>query len=235
MMKESIRRIIKESLDKEMITVGDIFSVDGDVRSKIKTLILVTNIIQDGEPRILSSETMWGRRNYQSQGYSLKYMVSEDNGETWKYEAGEGHYIDTGWIDELVKDGHWRLLQKGGNEVSDFFDSLNESDDLEWAQDVVDTDPHYRPDGKKPFIGDKVRILCKNCEWMVGYETCFQNPFDIVGTVTEIHKAWINIETFCETDFDGKISLLVPFAYGPYIRQLADMDAFGIKILPYVD
>ena len=231
----NIRKIIKESLNKEMITVGDIFSVDGDDRPKIKPLIMVTDIIQDSEPGIRSSETMWGRRQYESQGYSLKYMVSEDNGETWAYEDGVGHYIDTGWIDELVKDGHWRLLQKGISEISDFFDSLNESDDLGWAQDVVDSDPYYRPDGNKPNIGDKVRILCKNCEWMAGYETCFQNPFDIVGTVIDVHKTWINIETFCETDFKDEISLLVPFAYGPYIRQSADMDAHGIKILPYVE
>jgi hypothetical protein len=131
-VRSIIRKILLESIESQKIEVGDIFSTaERDVENK--PLIMITDIIQDGKPGIKNAQTRWGTKQYESDGYSLNYKVSLDNGETWKYEDGEGHYVDTGWIGELVKMGHWSLLQKNIN----FFDGLNESEKNEENYDCV--------------------------------------------------------------------------------------------------
>ena len=83
-----------ESIESQKIEVGDIFSTAGlerDVENKI--LIMVANIICDGEPGSKVVNSSWGTRHYNSDGCSLNYKVSLDNGETWNYEDGEGTTI----------------------------------------------------------------------------------------------------------------------------------------------
>ena len=104
---------------------------------------MVTDIICDGEPGRKVVNSSWGTKEFNSNGCSLKYKVSLDNGENWNYEDYED-YVDTGWIGELIKMGHWSLLQKNIN----FFDSLNESE-YDWVP-------------KQSEIGLKVRVNNKN-------------------------------------------------------------------------
>ena len=124
-----------ESIESQKIEVGDIFSTT-ERGVENKPLIMVANIICDGEPGSKVVNSSWGTRHYNSDGCSLNYKVSLDNGETWNYEDGEGHYVDTGWIGELVKMGRWSLLQKNIN----FFDGLNESEKNEENYDCVGID-----------------------------------------------------------------------------------------------
>lgn len=130
-----------ESIEPNKIEVGDIFSTFGIPPSgredTDKTLIMVANIICDGEPGRKVVNSSWGTRHYNSDGCSLNYTVSLDNGDTWNYEDGEGHYVDTGWIGELVKMGHWVLEHKNVELDSDFFDSLNESEKNQGNYDCV--------------------------------------------------------------------------------------------------
>lgn len=182
-----------ESIEPNKIEVGDIFSTT-ERGTEDKILIMVTNIIQDGKPGIKSVQTRWGTKQYESNGYSLNYKISLDNGETWKYEDGEGHYVDTGWIGELIKMGHWSLEQKNMDLGGDFFDSLTESeeDEFGWVDDIVNQpqikvgDVYYIVDGvfgtdvyPMDYKPEKVRYLFhvtkvfeKNGDFYLEYEYC---------------------------------------------------------------
>lgn len=158
-----------ESIESQKIEVGDIFSTAGlerDVENKI--LIMVANIICDGEPGSKVVNSSWGTRHYNSDGCSLNYKVSLDNGETWNYEDGEGHYVDIGWIGELVKMGHWSLLQKNIN----FFDSLTESEEnYEWLEDLGSEtfqNVLIKNNPRIPHLSDDIDIIMFNPSVAVG-------------------------------------------------------------------
>jgi len=164
-----------ESIEPQKIEVGDIFFV-----TETNSLIMITDIIHDGKPMTKSAQTMWGTKQYESEGYSLKYKVSLDNGKTWGYEHvgeenhdGEGHYVDTGWIGELIKMGHWSLLQKNIN----FFDSLNESEEnYDWLPNQSEIGLKVKVNNKTFFIKNPIHQQDNGMftQIIYGWDDCYE-------------------------------------------------------------
>jgi hypothetical protein len=210
-VRSIIRKILLESVEPQKIEVGDIFFI-----TETNNLIMVTNIIQDGKPGIKSVQTMWGTKQYESEGYSLKYKVSLNNGKTWAYEDvgeenhdGEGHYVDTGWIGELVKMGYWSLLQKNIN----FFDSLTESEEeFDWLPTQNEIGLKVRVDGKPFYIEnyyhqqDEGMFTSKVGGWSDCYEIIDEKVFNnidcyIVKFNDHYPKVYFRKQDFVEKDF----------------------------------
>lgn len=197
-----------ESIESQKIEVGDIFSTaERDVENK--PLIMITDIIQDGKPGIKNAQTGWGTKQYESDGYSLNYKVSLDNGETWKYEDGEGHYVDTGWIGELVKMGHWSLLQKNIN----FFDGLNESE-YDWVPKQSEIGLKVRVNNKNFFIKNPIhqqdngmftQIIhgWNGCYEIIGEEILKGVDCYVIDLNETYHEVYFRKKDFLEKDFCG--------------------------------
>ena len=203
-----------ESIEPNKIEVGDIFSTaERDVENK--PLIMITDIIQDGKPGIKNAQTRWGTKQYESDGYSLNYKVSLDNGKTWKYEDGEGHYVDTGWIGELIKMGHWSLEQKNMDLGGDFFDSLTESeeDEFEWLPDQGEIGLKVRVNEKPFHIKNPVHrqdegIFKSRCSWSGCYEIVGEEIFTgidcyIIKLDDHYSEVYFPKKAFLEKDFCG--------------------------------
>ena len=199
-----------ESIESQKIEVGDIFSTT-ERGVENKPLIMVANIICDGEPGSKVVNSSWGTRHYNSDGCSLNYKVSLDNGETWNYEDGEGHYVDTGWIGELVKMGRWSLLQKNIN----FFDGLTESEDeFEWVPDQGEIGLKARVNGKNFFIKNPIyqqdngmftKIIhgWNGCYEIIGEEIFTGVDCYIVELSVDYPEVYFPKKVFLEKDFCG--------------------------------
>lgn len=202
-----------ESVEPQKIEVDDIFFV-----TETNSLIMITDIIHDGKPMTKSAQTMWGTKQYESEGYSLKYKVSLDNGKTWGYEDvgeenhdGEGHYVDTGWIGELIKMGYWSLLQKNIN----FFDSLNESeDDFNWLPNQSEIGLKVRVNNKNFFIKNPIhrqdngmftQIICgwNGCYEIIGEEILKGVDCYVIELDETYHEVYFRKKDFLEKDFCG--------------------------------
>jgi hypothetical protein len=211
-VRSIIKKILLESIEPNKIEVGDIFSTT-ERGTENKPLIMVTDIIQDGKPRIRSVQTRWGTKEYESEGYSLNYKVSLDNGETWVYEDGEGHYVDTGWIGELIKMGHWSLEQKNVELDSDFFDSLTESEEeFDWLPTQNEIGLKVRVDGKPFYVEDYYHLqdegmfTSKVGGWNDCYEIIDEKVFNnidcyIVKFNDHYPKVYFRKQDFVEKDF----------------------------------
>lgn len=201
-----------ESVEPNKIEVGDIFSTTerGDEN---KLLIMVANIICNGEPGRKVINSLWGTKEFNSNGCSLNYKVSLDNGETWAYEDGEGHYVDTGWIGELIKMGHWSLEQKNVAFDDNFFDSLTESEEeFDWLPTQNEIGLKVRVDGKPFYIEDyydqqdEGMFTSKVSGWSYCYEIIDEkvlNNIDcyIVKFDDDYPKVYFRKQDFVEKDF----------------------------------
>lgn len=199
-----------ESIESQKIEVGDIFFTT-EKAGENKPLIMVANIICDGEPGRKVVNSSWGTRHYNSDGCSLNYKVSLDNGETWNYEDGEGHYVDTGWIGELIKMGHWSLLQKNIN----FFDGLNESEeDFDWLPNQSEIGLKVKVNNKTFFIKNPIhqqdngmftQIIYgwNDCYEIIGEEILKGVDCYVIKLTEDYPEVYLRKKDFLEKDFCG--------------------------------
>jgi hypothetical protein len=132
-MRNLIRKILKENTEERTynIEVGDIYKIPTNPR----VLVMISDYDCRGDKSIKTNHSVeWGYVKYYHDGCYVKYKISYDDGQTWSYESGsDGHWVEVGWINLLVEKDWWILVHKR----EDFFDKLNESEDLEWAEDAI--------------------------------------------------------------------------------------------------
>jgi len=110
-----------------------------------------------------------------------------------------------------------------------------EMDEFEWAKESIKEYPYYRPEGRRPRVGEMVRIISEDNSWMGdddGYRECFENPNDITVTVNQVGIDWLEVSFWCPAgEYDAEF-------YVPFSTERAggfhSMDKYGIKIMPHI-
>lgn len=110
-----------------------------------------------------------------------------------------------------------------------------EMDEFEWAKESIKEYPYYRPEGRRPKVGEMIRIISKDNSWMGdddGYRECFENPNDITVTVNQVGIDWLEVSFWCPAgQYDAEF--YIPFSTEP-AGGFRGMDYYGIKIMPYI-
>jgi hypothetical protein len=114
-----------------------------------------------------------------------------------------------------------------------------EMDEFEWAKESIKEYPYYRPEGRRPKVGEMIRIISKDNSWMGtitadagGYQECFDNPNDITVTVNQVGIDWLEVSFWCPVgEYDAEF--YVPFSTEP-VGGFRGMDKYGIKIMPHI-
>ena len=110
-----------------------------------------------------------------------------------------------------------------------------EMDEFEWAKESIKEYPYYRPECRRPKVGEMIRIISKDNSWMGdddGYRECFENPNDITVTVNQVGIDWLEVSFWCPAgQYDAEF--YIPFSTEP-AGGFRGMDYYGIKIMPYI-
>lgn len=170
--------------------------------------------------------------------YNICYYVIIDESEIEECIAGQKLLL------KLLNNGNIEPIESG-IDTENVFNQLEESikkiikeeiDDFEWAKESIKEYPYYRPEGRRPRVGEMVRITSKDNSWMgnldAGYQECFDNPNDIVGTVIDVSIDWIEVSFWCH-DGEYDADFYVPFS-NEQAAGFHSMDYYGIKIMPHV-
>lgn len=137
---------------------------------------------------------------------------------------------------------------ESGIDTENIFNQLEESikkiikeeiDDFEWAKESIKEYPYYRPEGRRPRVGEMIRVISEDNSWMgspdVGYQECFDDPNDIVVTVIDAGIDWLEVSFWCAAG-EYEADFYVPFSteQDSSFHLMESMDYYGIKIMPHV-
>lgn len=116
--------------------------------------------------------------------YFLTIGYWDDEPDMLTYTESEDQDVGYRYID-----GHeWHLKEQTDfDQTSSFFDSLNESDELEWAHDAV-SNIVYHPDGVIPNIGDRVKISYSDSGWLGDYQRYYRGKNSFEAVVDDLRK-----------------------------------------------
>jgi hypothetical protein len=109
---------IKEELEKTpLISVGDIFRV-----KESGILVMIDKIsCNPDKVRVIQKYTIFGSHEVNHDGCDVYYVRSDDGGETWEGDDDNYYTTELNWIPFIIENGHWKLLHRGNDNISDFF------------------------------------------------------------------------------------------------------------------
>jgi len=172
--------------------------------------------------------------------YNICYyiFVGEDSAEVEECIAGQKLLL------KILNNGNIEPIESGVD-TENIFNQLGESikkiikeemDDFEWARQSLEEYPYYRPEGRRPRVGEAIRVTSKDTSWMgtdpeASYQECFENPNDIIGVVVDVNIDWIEVSFWCHAgEYDA--DFYIPFSTEPN-SGFRNMDYYGIKIMPH--
>lgn len=172
--------------------------------------------------------------------YNICYyiFVGEDSAEVEECIAGQKLLL------KILNNGNIEPIESGVD-TEDVFSQLGESikkiikeevDEFEWARESVKEYPYYRPEGRRPRVGEEIRVTSKNNSWMGdddGYRECFENPNDITVTVNQVGIDWLEVSFWCPAG-QYNAEFYIPFSTESTGGGFLSMDKYGIKIMPHI-
>lgn len=169
--------------------------------------------------------------------YNICYGILVNGNEIEECIAGQKLLLN------LLNNGNIEPIELG-LDTEDVFSQLGESikkiikeemDEFEWARESVKEYPYYRPEGRRPRVGETIRVTSKDNSWMGdddGYRECFENPNDITVKVNQVGIDWLEVSFWCPAgQYDAEF--YIPFSTEP-VGGFRGMDYYGIKIMPHI-
>lgn len=203
---------------------------------------------------LYNAKTLFYEIGYNGQPVKHSGVVGDNHGDLLHIGIRDGEYnicyyifVDDGEVEECIA-GQKLLLKilNNGNiepieselDTENVFNQLGESikriikeemDEFEWAKESIKEYPYYRPEGRRPRVGEMVRIISEDNSWMGGYQECFDNPNNIICTVVDVGVNWIEVSFWCPTG-EYYADFYVPFSTK---QAVTNLDHYGIKIMPH--
>ena len=214
-----------EPIESELDT-ENVFSNLNESEVKVGDYVYIPNRNLGGKVYSVTTDFEWNYPN--KKGNKMLYGVKLDDGTFTALRDGEFTVGDTENIFNQLGESIKRIIKE-------------EMDEFEWAKESIKEYPYYRPEGRRPKVGEMIRIISKDNSWMGdddGYRECFENPNDITVTVNQVgiycynNSNWLEVSFWCPAgQYDAEF--YIPFSTEP-AGGFRGMDYYGIKIMPHI-